>query len=395
MATAALLAMVLLLLAPAALAQSPQGGQRMDVILDRFVDDPSLPNNRIAPETGVAKVAVNALLNVNMYRRTAACSTPVQVDFSVQGPGYATAAMVPATRSVLVEGSSANTYQAAWNTFPVATTLEIAVGRDAPAFEYGLYEITMRASSPPNPSSPECELGTSSTVTATYRLKNDFAPRIAVSVPDLFKKAGPNEKIVFPVTVSNLGNGPTRVTLRLEPSDPDVFAAFNGGPDVRLEAQGRGHDGQDNATFLVSVTTASTWGYTNSFSSLKATVTATYDGVAPGNTYQEETAVVLTVQSQGFYASLWGLSSGFTIGGALVGAALLGAFAGISVVALWRRMRPRREPGVERAAPKANSAPDVFAAGPTAFARPRGAVDAAPKAPRVQEQTEGQRLFRT
>lgn len=67
--------------------------ERLDVNIQQFVDDPQLQNNRILPETDVAKVRVEALLNVNMYNRASTCSTPVQVEFTVNAPAYATAVM--------------------------------------------------------------------------------------------------------------------------------------------------------------------------------------------------------------------------------------------------------------------------------------------------------------
>ncbi len=292
--------------------------------LDRFVADASLSGNRILPQTGVAKVRVEANLDANVFGQSSSCPIPVLVEFTVRGPSYATATMVPPTKTILVDGASSSGSQTSRKTFPVATDLEISVGRDAPAFADGLYDVTMQARSQSSSAGTQCSLGDSRPVTATYRLKNDFSPRTAVVASSSFATVGPDQKVVFPITVSNLGNGPARVSVRLE-STQGTFAALSSGPDLRL-------DPQSDATASLEATTPIAWGYTNSISTFKATITTTYDGTATGTLNQDTTVVTFTVKVQGAYVSAALLF--------FVAAALLGAYFALGLPLSWRRVGP-------------------------------------------------------
>ena len=335
------IALVLLLAAgPAAQAQS--NVQRLDLSLQGFTDDPQLQNNRILPETDVAKVRVDAFLNVNMFNRGSTCSTPVQVEFLVSGPSYATAVMVPATRTLVIPGQSGSGSQASWQSFPVNANLEITVGRDAPAFADGLYEVTMKATGQQaGQGGSTCDLGTSAPSVGTYRLKNDFTPRTSIDAGKLFAEAGPNEKVVFPIELTNIGNGPSRVAIQLQPSESEAFRAFNAGPEVRLAAGSAGVAGMAR-TVLVEVTPPATWGYTNQISNLVATITTTYDGVAPGTTFQETSSFTFTVQTQGVYVSPLGLPTFLGVPLVLGLAALAGIY-GAKGVTRYRARRGERK----------------------------------------------------
>ena len=220
--------------------------------------------------------------------------------------------------------------------------LEITVGRDAPAFVDGLYEVTMQARSQANSqaASSYCDLGASTPSSAVYRLKNDFTPRTSINAAELFTKAGPNEKVVFPITVTNVGNGPSRVTVSLRPGDGAAFRAYSVGPEVRLAGPIVTGGESPSKTIPIAVTTPSTWGYTNRFSTLTATVTSTYDGVAPGTTYQESSDITFTIQTQGLYVGLSNVV-GFPL--LLIGAVLAGAYGMKGIPVARTRWRAARE----------------------------------------------------
>jgi hypothetical protein len=334
-------ALLLVAFAPGVLAQSVE--ERLDLRFNSFVEDHSLSNGRLMPETAVARIGIDAVLNVNMYNRQS-CTTPVQVEFAVKGPAYATAVVVPSTMTMLVGGDSSATSQNSWKAFPLTNAhLEITVGRDAPAMVDGLYEVTMKArgQAPAAGSSGSyCSLGDSRVVAATYRVKNDFVPRTTVSVADAFAEAGPNERIVLPIQLDNLGNGPARVTVNLQPSEADAFRSFSAGPAIRLSSPLDGR-GEAKGTMYVTVTTPADWGYTNRISTLTATVTTAYDGAAAGSTLVDATNITFSIQTEGTHLSLYGISTPAIVTGSLFGVGGFGLLAGVSGVLLMQSLRAR------------------------------------------------------
>jgi hypothetical protein len=332
-------------LVPTASAQSADTMVRLDLRFDGFAEDHLLANGRIMPETGVARVGINASLNVNMYNRQSTCTTPVQVDFTVKGPSYATAIVVPSTVPVVIGGGT-GTSQNRWEAFPITSAhLEITVGRDAPSLADGLYEVTMKARGQPTSTGSSynsyCDLGDSRVASATYRLKNDFIPRTSVTASNLFAKAGPNERILLPIVLENLGNGPARVTVNLQQSEANAFRSFSAGPAIRLASPLDGRGG-GQSTVYVDVTTPADWGYTNRISTLTATVNTVYDGAAPGSTLQDTTNVTFSIQTEGMYASLYGLPTTTVVIVSLLSVGGIGLFAGFAAGLATRSMLVRR-----------------------------------------------------
>lgn len=328
----------MLLLGPTAAAQTQQTG-RLDMALDRFNDDPNLAGNRIVPETGVAKIKVDAVLLANL-NGLGSCSTPVQIDFSVRGPTYATASMVPQTRTIIVDGTNS---QGASKSIPVSSVLEISVNRDAPAFADGLYEVSMQARSQTSTFGSSCDLGQSRIATATYRLKNEFQPRTLVETSTLSYRSSPNDKLVIPITITNLGNGPAKTTVQVEPSSSGAFSSVNGGTPLRLASAETDNQG----VVRIEATIPASWGYVNRISTLKATITSTYDGIVPGTTNQDTTVVFFTVRTQGAYVPVAGV--------ALLGSAGLGALVAVGIAAL-RRAGGKPSPDAGGVADKSNEA---------------------------------------
>jgi hypothetical protein len=332
--------------APTADAQQGSATDRLDLRFNSFTEDHALPNGRIMPEVGVARIGIDAMLNVDMYNRYSTCATPVQVLFTVKGPSYATAVVVPSAITMLIGGgSSSGVSQDRWQSFPIKSAhLEITVGRDAPALADGLYEVTMKAlgqSTAGGSAYPSCDLGESRIASATYRLKNDFVPRVSVSASNAFAKAGPNERIVLPITIANAGNGPARVNVTIVPSEADAFRSFTAGPAIRLDGP-LGGGGSTQSTVYVDVTTPADWGYTNRISTLKAVVTTVYDGAAPGSTLQDTTQMTFTIQTEGLFMPVYGLPTKVIVITGLVSAALIGLIAGLAIHSMMVRVRARR-----------------------------------------------------
>jgi hypothetical protein len=296
-ASAALVLMTIVIFVPPAAAQ---GGNPL--VIEVTVDpDNSLPNGRLLPETGTARATVKVKVT---YQAATACIITVNLQYKASSsPPYSTVIFNPPSRTVTFSNTQAGGQPVAAAT-PVPIQAEdvemiVTTKRDAPAFEDGKYEVQVDAQG--GTAQGGCNAGTASAKGSTT-IKNDYLPLTVVNPSSLFVKAGQNKKVVFPVELSNLGNGPTRIKVEATQPNKNKLDAINVGAEVRLESRaGKGAAAQFKTTRNVEVQTPHANGYSNSIYQFNVKYTSAFDGAAAGTLATDEQTVAFAVQVQGVY----------------------------------------------------------------------------------------------
>jgi hypothetical protein len=297
-ATAALLFTALIVFIPPAAAQAGGGQLVVEVTVE---PDSSLPNGRLLPETGQARNKVKVAVT---FQAATACILTVNLQYKVSSsPAYATVIFNPPSRTVVFQNSQASNQPISGATSEKknADDVEMLVTtkREAPAFEDAKYEVQVDATG--GTAQSGCNAGASTGKGATT-VKNDYLPLTLLNPSQLYVKSGQNKKVVFPVEVQNLGNGPTRI--KVEPTQPNKnkLDAINVGAEIRLESRaGKGAAAQFKATRPVEVQTPHANGYSNSIYQFNVKYTSQFDGSAVGTLATDDQTIAFAVQVQGVY----------------------------------------------------------------------------------------------
>jgi hypothetical protein len=270
--------------------------------------DDTLDNGRLLPETGQAILDVDVQVTVNA---AGACIQQIQLTYAAtKTPSYASVVFNPSSRTITVgddgqpgtpdqptTGASSKTYRAEPVSMIVSTT------RGAPAFEDGQYEIEVKAKAGKLSASDTsaCNMGEAKG-TGSATIKNDYLPVTLVAPALLFAKAGQNQKLVIPVEVTNMGNGPTRIQLEAIQGPGAKLDAISVGSELRLESKAsRGPQAINKATRGIEIQTPHSNGYTNSIVQFNVRFKSSFDGTAPGKIIEDEQVVAFSVQIQGVY----------------------------------------------------------------------------------------------
>jgi hypothetical protein len=133
-------------------------------------------------------------------------------------------------------------------------------------------------------------------------VKNDYLPLIVVNPGSLYIKAGQNKKVVFPIELQNLGNGPTRIKVEATQPTKNKLDAVSTGSEVRLESRaGKGASALYKTSRNIEVQTPHSNGYSNSIYQFNVKFSSQFDGTASGTPATDEQTLALAVQVQGVY----------------------------------------------------------------------------------------------
>lgn len=261
-------------------------------------DDSSLPNGRLLPETGryVGKVKVTITTDA-----ANACIQTVQLSYKSTSPGYATVIFNPPSQSVPIQGTNPAapvTGAQAMSTPAQDVDMIVVTTRNAPAFEDAKIEVKVDAIGGANTGG--CTM-TQGSATGSTVIKNDYLPLTLLNPSQLYIKSGQNKKVVFPVEVQNLGNGPTRVKVEATQPNKNKLDAINVGAEIRLESRTKGAAAQFKQTRNVEVQTPHANGYSNSIYQFNVKYASSFDGSAPGQLATDEQTIAFAVQVQGVY----------------------------------------------------------------------------------------------
>lgn len=297
---------VLLLAVPPAAAQTDKP-MTVDVTTTVALDQIGLLDGRLLPDTGLAVVDVQTIVTVPP---TTACILQITVEWKKNTvPGYSNVYFNPTSKSqnykseaVPGQGSTGGpvTGSTGQTLPPFTTKMYITINRNAPAFETPNYEIVATVTAGKLQDTSSCNI-TGASKTGTAAVQNGYLPLSLVNPSSLFVKSGQNKKVVFPVEVSNLGNGPTKVTIELTPQNTKkTLESMNAGAELRLPT-GAGKTTPQKISRNIEVQTPHSNGYTNSIYSFTAKFTSKYDGQASGTLSEDVSSVLFTVQVQGVY----------------------------------------------------------------------------------------------
>lgn len=288
---------VLVVFVPSAAAQT---GNTLAIEV-QIVSDQNLPNGRLLPETGQASNKVKVAVT---YQAATVCIITVTLNYKASAsPAYSTVIFNPPSQSITFSNSAGGGQPVAAAT-PVriqAPDVEmiITTKRDAPAFEDGRYEVQVDAQG--GQAQGGCNAATASNKGATT-VKNDYLPLTVINPAQLFVKSGQNKKVVFPVEVQNIGNGPTRIKVEATQPNKNKLDAINVGAEIRLESRaGRGAAALFKQTRNVEVQTPHSNGYTNSIYQFNVKYSSSFDGAAAGTLATDEQTIAMAVQVQGVY----------------------------------------------------------------------------------------------
>jgi len=281
---------------PPAAAQAGGGS----IVVEVTIVNGDVPNGRLLPETGEIRNKVKVKLT---YQAATVCITTANLAYKGTGPGYSTVIFNPPSQSVQLKGSQSQGPVSGAQPEPIpAADVEMIVTtkRDAPAFEDGRYEVDVTAT-PSGTAGSGCN-ATQGNAKGATTVKNDYLPLTVVNPAQLYVKAGQNKKVVFPVELQNLGNGPTRIKLEATQPNKNKLDAINVGAEVRLESRaGKGAAAVFKQTRNVEVQTPHANGYSNSIYQFNVKYVSAFDGAASGTLQTDEQTIAFAVQVQGVY----------------------------------------------------------------------------------------------
>lgn len=257
------------------------------------------PEGRLAPEAELANIDVEATVKLSTVGGE--CVGQMQVKFtSISPPAYASVVLNPAqaTEQFATTSVASAPGQTQEQTKIVKTTLQISTTRDAPAFKDDTYRVKADVTFPTTTGG--CTM-TGNSAEGQVAIKNDYLPLTQVAPGVYFQKSGQNKKVIFPIDVTNLGNGPTRI--KVEVTQPNKNKLDSIIPPAELHLESRAQKGP-SALFRqptrIEAQTPHANGYTNSIYSFNVKFISAFDG-AGQNTAGDETSVTLSVQVQGVY----------------------------------------------------------------------------------------------
>ena len=254
-------------------------------------------DNRLDPESELGTVKYK--VTVRPPPTPSGCTSSWGITYDVVGKlGYQSVTISPpsqigniGTQGVVNPGNeAAQVFDA---------TLTVSVSREAPAFRDDEYALKATLAVPP--STNGCSVAAGPAATAKASVKNDYLPLTTVEPGVYFQKAGQNKKVVFPIKIQNIGNGPSRVRLEIIPLGKNRLDSVIPPAELRLESRAqKGSAALFKADTRIEAQTPHSNGYTNSIYSFQAKFLTSYDGSGE-NTQTDETAVTLSVQVQGVY----------------------------------------------------------------------------------------------
>lgn len=279
----------------------PAAAQGNQLVVEVTVEpDSSLPSGRLLPETGQARNTVKVSVT---FQAATACILTVNLQYKASAsPAYSTVIFNPPSRTVTFKGST--TTQPVSGAQPEKLQAEdvemlVTTKREAPAFEDAKYEVQVDATG--GQAQSGCNAASSSGKGATT-VKNDYLPLTLLNPSQLYIKSGQNKKVVFPVEVQNLGNGPTRIKVEATQPNKNKLDAISVGAEIRLESRaGKGAAAQFKATRPIEVQTPHANGYSNSIYQFNVKYTSQFDGAAQGTLAQDDQTLSFAVQVQGVY----------------------------------------------------------------------------------------------
>ena len=263
-----------------------------------IVPDDSMPNGRLLPETGTSRATVKVKVTIDAAQ---GCIATVQLTYKATNPNYATVIFNPPSRTVSFANDQSAPISGATALSENAEDVEMIVttNRNAPAFEDGKYDVKVDATG--GQAQSGCTVSPSSG-TGSTTIKNDYLPLTVVNPSSLFVKSGQNKKVVFPVELQNLGNGPTRIKVEATQPNKNKLDAINVGAEIRLESRAsKGAAAVFKQTRNVEVQTPHSNGYSNSIYQFNIKYTSAFDGAASGTLATDEQTIAFAVQVQGVY----------------------------------------------------------------------------------------------
>jgi len=256
-------------------------------------------DNRLDPEAELAKVTWD--VKVTFPGVPGGCTSSYTVKYETAAkPTYSTVVLSPGAHAGTVGATQGAVYtsQTTESTKVFNPSMTISITREAPAFKDEEYKLKATVEFPTNTNG--CSL-TGDNAVGSASIKNDYLALTNVVPSQYFQKAGQNKKVIFPIDVFNIGNGPSRVKVDIIPLGKNRLDSVIPPAELRLESRAqKGASALFKAPTRIEAQTPHSNGYTNSIYSFQAKFSTSYDG-AGENTATDETSVTLSVQVQGVY----------------------------------------------------------------------------------------------
>jgi len=284
---------------------------------------------RLKPEVATAQIKFKWKVQIPL---ASGCITTIQLVYSAK-------AETPASgwpASVILDRSSESfTYSnSGAGGAPVANQGETKTGfyfimtvtlpREAPAFIDGKYTATAQAKVGTGGTSGGCRMKDSDSTPVPYQIKNDYLARMTFEPSTYIQKTGQNKKVTFGITMTNLGNGETKIDTTVDQVSKSRLDAVLAPGQQLVQSKAGNPSVANKLDTVITVQTPHSNGYTNTFYSLKAHFKASSSNSILTGLATDEKALDLSVQVQGVYVP--GFDPAMAI--AALGLALL-AFGGV------------------------------------------------------------------
>lgn len=279
---------------------------------------------RLAPETATAQVTAKFVVTVP--GPSACVGQLITVSYKVlEKPAYATITLAPGSEAKPFTGGQsgnqadqfASSGGYAWSGWE--TQAVVAFTRSAPAFQDIPIKIEATVTAGAGTSSGCTATGSGTKAIGETSIKADYLPSIQILPDAIIQTSGQNKKVLFPITVINFSNGPTRVAGEVIERTKGLNAVV---PPAELFLESKatsGEKAQNTQQVFVTVLTPNKNGYTNKVYSFDAVFRARSD-TAGQDLLTSEISVPLSVKVQGVYVP--GFDSTMMIAG--LGIALVG-----------------------------------------------------------------------
>lgn len=240
-----------------------------------------------------------------------ACTFDITLEFQYVPNGedaYSSAVLAPRQRVISVEGTEvvpgqpsvpyANTESQRLG--PFTTTLTVSFDRNVPAFNSVVFTVKGQARTSLD-DDDGCSIQDSDWRESSASIKPAYFASLSVQPVNIVQDSGQNKRVLFPVQITNFGNGATNVETKID-NVSGGLDTVNAPPRLTLESRAnRGDQAQMKDTVFLTVMSPAHNGYENKVYSFNAKFRASPETSETGSHMTREIVVPFTLKVQGVY----------------------------------------------------------------------------------------------
>lgn len=241
------------------------------------------PTENVKPLQSTLTISGTATLTVDQTAQTGVIGIPVQ--FSATGPAWASLIVSPAQGLFAFSGAPGG--QQVSSSIPIQVT--VTASQEAPALTPATIEVSGVTTQTPG--------GKSFNGKGTTTVTAEYFGQLSVELAQAIRVERPQTTVTFPLKVTNLGNGNTKVTVEKVDPIPEGYQTAAPVPTILTAKQTGGNT--ITADIPLDIQTPYKNGYMNQVGVIAYKITSNYalDPKKRG----DESAVSVVITTRGFY----------------------------------------------------------------------------------------------